>query len=1153
MTAIATPGAYFRPLSRGPVPACEGRVRVWTWRLDVERPGIIATLGTALAAAHIPSHMRMRHPQGAVASRLAPQGSSTRTGDFGEFLAAALYSARIGEIVPFDKLSTKPVGTATQHGTDVLTLTPVPHASPQAVVVEVKTRLTISPQADLEDIAASLGRVTDDYLESAWTTAVQAMEAHPDHRQAYALPAAISLAKLDSPAEPGPDHTRNAVIVAGRASLTAATVSKHWGSAPPVTDLHVIEVPGIRAVINDVYAHAASLTYGDVDQGVPAFLSGGDLHPGISAMLSSTVPRGTAAAGWRGPLRGIMEVALWALAGWDGMAAARAAQLVQRTTDASAVGLAELLAGHVRDAYRAFGRSHRLFPLVTAAGRLWARALTLADFQGEARTLQEQLGDSEEAAAVGYVASAISYRYPRHPAIVTEAAGAMGFHVRGVLDQLERLERRALWPSQAQAIAGGLLDRNHPSLVIKMPTSAGKTLLIELAVADSLDADASAVAAVVAPTRALVRQLAASLRHALPAAQVRSSHGGLDFDTEDLSGPGILDTSGVVVLTPERLDLEWRRAVSGEGVSTDALRLLVVDEAHLIAATRRGPRLELLIARALRAGIRVILLSSQFPDTGVLARWLDGRSIESDWGPTWLHREVYWRSADGAQGILTDEAGRTVSVLPLGGRGAAGGCRRERREEAAALAELVHSDGLVVVFSDQRQWADNLVGAVRARFGRLPLPADPALSARIDPLKSTYPYHWELLRAGIGVHHAHVPPAVRHIIEQCAKKDLLRCVVCTSTLLEGVDFPTKTVICAYPPETRGRPQVGRLRNLAGRAGRGGLFTSGSLIVMVERQDQVEKWMRAFRDELPPTTSALQEALEHLRSGAEFLADADVDTPLATVDAVILEALAEGATLDGDLRRELEALLARTLWYTGAHPALRDHILTRAAQRAEWLRNAVPPGPWASAFYRTGLPPRSCLALRDALIDYTPTLTEHLTDPGGAHDAMLLWLAARIAPAAPELRAWKDFDPAVLESVLRQWLNGDPVEEISATHPDAWDVIADDLESLLPWLLTAAVEFLLVQADLTTARDVVHARLGISRLRYGVPVLDCCDLVRRGADRVRVAQLVEDYHNAEPWDQQEMSRVAFVTAHLTSDPGVAGDTFPDPWAIEAGTP
>ena len=270
-------------------------------------------------------------------------------------------------------------------------------------------------------------------------------------------------------------------------------------------------------------------------------------------------------------------------------------------------------------------------------------------------------------------------------------------------------------------------------------------------------------------------------------------------------------------------------------------------------------------------------------------------------------------------------------------------------------------------------------------------------------------------------------------------------------------------------------------------------------------------MRAFRAELPPTTSALHQALDHLRSTADHLADADPDTPLATVDAVILEALAEGATVDGELRQDLEALLARTLWYTGAHPALRDFVLTRAAQRAERLRGAIPPGPWASAFYRTGLPVRSCLALRDALAGHTTELAEHLQDPVGDHDAVLLALATRIAPAAPELRAWADLD-ASTSDVLRQWMDGDPVDQIAAAHPDAWDVVADDLDSLLPWVLTAAVEFLLVDTDLTTMRDVAHARLGISRLRYGVPVLDCCDLVRRGADRVRVAELVTEYRD-----------------------------------------
>jgi len=74
-TTVA-PGAYFQTLGGGPALACDRRVRICTWRLAVERPGIIPALGRALAAAHVPSEMRMRHPQARVEPHLAPRDST---------------------------------------------------------------------------------------------------------------------------------------------------------------------------------------------------------------------------------------------------------------------------------------------------------------------------------------------------------------------------------------------------------------------------------------------------------------------------------------------------------------------------------------------------------------------------------------------------------------------------------------------------------------------------------------------------------------------------------------------------------------------------------------------------------------------------------------------------------------------------------------------------------------------------------------------------------------------------------------------------------------------------------------------------------------------------------------------------------------------
>jgi len=123
--------AYIRALGREPASACDWRVRVWTCRLDVERPGVIAALGASVAAAHVLLEMRMRHPRATVAPHLAPYGSTTRKGDFGEFLAAVLYSMRMGQIVPFDKLATEPMG-ATQQDTPVSGFGAMPTARRQA-------------------------------------------------------------------------------------------------------------------------------------------------------------------------------------------------------------------------------------------------------------------------------------------------------------------------------------------------------------------------------------------------------------------------------------------------------------------------------------------------------------------------------------------------------------------------------------------------------------------------------------------------------------------------------------------------------------------------------------------------------------------------------------------------------------------------------------------------------------------------------------------------------------------------------------------------------------------------------------------------------------------------------------------------------------
>jgi len=1149
-------GVYLR--RKGSFGACDGNLRVQVWHLAVETSGVIADLAMGLAAAHVPSQAPLAHPNARIADRLAPKGA-TRTGDFGEFLAAALYADRFGEIVPFQKLSTKPVAGATQQGADVLALSPLPADMPRAGAIEIKVRTAISPKALLEDISKSVRRVDPDYLVGAWNAAVNAMEAHPDHAQSFALAAAISLAQLDRPSQPGPDHEHHAVIVTESATLHAATINKYWGSHPPVSELQLIEVPGLVEFIDQVYEAAAELSYSDTAGSAPAYLAGLGVTPGVAAAVSVTSARDATAT--TGRVAGVEEVALWYLAGWDGMAAARADQIIHDASSTEALGLAWLLFGSSRRALDTFNHTGPLADLSEAAAELWQQRSDLENFCNAADAAVAAIADPGLGRGTRLAAAAISYRFDRHPARLLAAAGATGANVTEVVRNLTRKGRRALWPSQAKAVQAGLFDAHEKGLAIKMPTSAGKTLLIQLAVAHTLDLDASGVAAVIAPTKALVRQLTHDLREALPkSTAVRSSQGGLDYD-EPASAGALLAEAGVVVVTPERLDLEWRRAVtSTEGTNIENLRLLVVDEAHLVAETSRGGRLELLIARALRAGVRVILLSSQFPDTARLESWLGAPVISSDWGPTWLQRHVYHRSDDKQIGLLADESGTETKLFDLvpSVKSRQPGVPRDRCHEAASVAERLAGAGLVVVFSDKRSYMDKLSAAVRARFAATTV--EPALEEAIAVLKDSHPDYWEALRHGVGIHHAHVPLQVRRTVEHCARRNLLACIVCTSTLLEGVDFPTKTVICAYPPQSdQGTPNVARLRNLAGRAGRGGRYTSGMMVVMVKRSSDANKWLKAFRAELPVTGSALERALNYLKAAPDFATGTGPGPSVAAVDALVLEALAEGAVTSGELRTALEIILSHTLWFTGQgmHPATRDRVLDRATQWARRVHAAFAADSWSTVVYRTGLPLRSALALRDVLAPYTTQLAQAFADPGTDYLDLLGWLVTTIAPQVPELQGsgWADLDASELAAATSAWLGGVSTEDdLQAAWPATWPPLAAALESLLPWVLTAAVEIAVLavrDADpLTTAAsivdlsaDTVHARLGVSRLRYGVPQVELCDVVRDGVERADACRLAAQFDQLDPLAQLLSGGLAeYVRTSLEAE--VEAETEPD---------
>ena len=97
-----------------------------------------------------------------------------------------------------------------------------------------------------------------------------------------------------------------------------------------------------------------------------------------------------------------------------------------------------------------------------------------------------------------------------------------------------------------------------------------------------------------------------------------------------------------------------------------------------------------------------------------------------------------------------------------------------------------------------------------------------------------------LVRHGIGVHHAGMLPKYRRLVEQLAQAGLLKVICGTDTLGVGINVPIRTVVFAalskYDGVRQRQLQVREFHQIAGRAGRAGFDTAGTVVVQAPEHE-----------------------------------------------------------------------------------------------------------------------------------------------------------------------------------------------------------------------------------------------------------------------------------------------------------------------------
>ena len=112
----------------------------------------------------------------------------------------------------------------------------------------------------------------------------------------------------------------------------------------------------------------------------------------------------------------------------------------------------------------------------------------------------------------------------------------------------------------------------------------------------------------------------------------------------------------------------------------------------------------------------------------------------------------------------------------------------------------------------------------------------PSTAAAVDWLEREFPEEWVVARAlkhGIGIHHGNVPRAIQQYLVRAFDAGNIRLIICTSTLIEGVNTVAENVIIYDRRIKRTGFNNFTFRNIAGRAGRMQKYFIGKVFVLEE--------------------------------------------------------------------------------------------------------------------------------------------------------------------------------------------------------------------------------------------------------------------------------------------------------------------------------
>jgi len=403
------------------------------------------------------------------------------------------------------------------------------------------------------------------------------------------------------------------------------------------------------------------------------------------------------------------------------------------------------------------------------------------------------------------------------------------------------------------------VHKQNETISISAPTSAGKSfILCTILLEELLEGNKNIVYLV--PTRALISQVENDLRKLIKEYGLASN---VNITTVPPQEDIEQNKSNVFVFTQERL--HWFLI----GNNSAIIHLLIIDEAHKIEDGNRGILLQQKIEEIVKQNPSIkVYFSSPFtsnPEILLDNVLNDSRKDKVNTQFVSVNQNLVYTSQISRKprewqlNICTIEKTILIGKLVLSDR------------PTSELHKIVHiterfSDGSgSLIYSNGAAEAEKIALLLFDLLDDQTTHSD--INELIQLVKKTVHKEYALakvLQKGIAFHYGNMPLLIRQEIERLFSEGKIKYLICTATLLEGVNLPAKSIFIRKPTRGRNNPlNQNDFWNLAGRAGRWGKEFSGNIVCIEPMEWDIRPEPNKSKQEIKRAINLIEENCDEL--------------------------------------------------------------------------------------------------------------------------------------------------------------------------------------------------------------------------------------------------------------------------------------------------